>query len=66
MANTGIGGSLSQTVLYLRPTKQPSIAVLDLETNESYVNLVAPPPEPTDISLDGARNHFNNSTALTA
>jgi hypothetical protein len=42
----------AQTILYLRPQKQ-AIAALDLEANEPYRDTVAPPPEPTDIPLEG-------------
>lgn len=47
--------SLAQTILYLRPQTHQAIAVLDLEAeaNEPYIEAVAPPPEPSDIPLEG-------------
>ena len=43
----------AQTILHLRPQKDEAIAVLDLDENKLYRLEVAPPPEPTDIPLDG-------------
>ncbi|KAI4288218.1 MAG: hypothetical protein L6R35_002517 [Caloplaca aegaea] len=53
MADSGTGNSVAQTILYLRPKSDEAIEALDLEANKHYRQEVAPPPEPTDIPLDG-------------
>ncbi|KAL8972166.1 MAG: hypothetical protein Q9197_002912 [Variospora fuerteventurae] len=53
MADSGTGNSVAQTILYLRPKRDEAIKALDLEANKLYRQEVAPPPEPTDIPLDG-------------
>ncbi|KAI4139538.1 MAG: hypothetical protein LQ341_004179, partial [Variospora aurantia] len=53
MADSGTGNSVAQTILYLRPKRDEAIEALNLEANKLYRKEVAPPPEPTDIPLDG-------------
>ncbi|KAL8937686.1 MAG: hypothetical protein Q9211_003551 [Gyalolechia sp. 1 TL-2023] len=57
----GDSDSLAQTIIYLRPLNAPTNQVLDLDGNEHCRATVAPPPEPSDIPLDGISEHRSTS-----
>ncbi|KAL9123866.1 MAG: hypothetical protein Q9217_006746 [Psora testacea] len=60
MADCQSIASPAQTILYLRPQNSQSIATLDLDGNKPYLHKV-PPPDTTDIPLDGTSdNHFTS------
>ncbi|KAL9126383.1 MAG: hypothetical protein Q9217_004560 [Psora testacea] len=45
--------SVSSDIVYLRPQTDQAIAIFDLEDNIPFQKTVAPPPEPSDIPLEG-------------
>lgn len=57
----GDSAYLAQTILYLRPQNAETVKVLDLDGNERYRDTVAPPPEQSDIPLDGISKNRSTS-----
>ena len=43
---------VAKSILYLRSQSKDAIAALDLIGNVFYLDIVAPPPEPTDLRFD--------------